>query len=79
MIKIQWDKLPIGTVVIWKASIQNNIVNWIHVKLNNKEYLNIHGLDDGKKIIDDSGDIWDVNYENCEVAPKWIQELFKIK
>ena len=79
MDKIQWDKLPIGTVLKWN---DGEGLTQIEVKITKDTTMVVGEMDIESR--DEAGYIYDYKdsgyyQRHAEVAPKWIQELFKIK
>ena len=81
--KKQWDKLPIGTVLEHKG-----LFYFIEIKESKTHTLICSDNDpDESDISGESFSIkntrWNLGYaqmlDNLQLAPKWIQELFKIK
>ncbi len=80
MNKIQWDKLPIGTVLHYYCDKYDVVVDCIEIKNTKKTTRELYNIDGENYVwaIFRYGEITSF-LDNLEVAPKWIQELFKIK
>lgn len=74
MNKKQWDKLPIGTVLV-NAS---EAFDFIDVKISKERTICVSDLKPWSNL----DFVGYIDYKDCSfpfIAPKWIQELFEVK